>query len=104
MTCCLPFIFFFKKDTSGVYPANPATLELGYRRVAKNQGNGVLCPKLWFSTLFFFFSKYHKDLDKSINASNNPKLNVNKKHSRVYIYNLRRWERYEYLNKTSLPK
>jgi hypothetical protein len=29
---------------------------------------------------------------------------VNKKHSRVYIYNLRRWERYEYLNKTSLPK
>jgi len=37
------YFFLKKKDTSGVYPA---TLELGYRRVAKNQGNGVLCPKL----------------------------------------------------------
>jgi len=69
-------LFYFKKR--GASDAYPTTLELGYRRVAKNQGNDILCSKLWFSTLFLF-PKYHRDLDKSINALNNLKLNVNKK-------------------------
>jgi len=97
----LSTLYYFKKR--GASDAYPITLELGYRRVAKNQGNDVLCSKLWFSTLFLF-PKYHRDLNKSINALNNPKLNVNKKNSRAHIYNLRRWERYEYLNETPLTR